>query len=57
MKNGLLAACVAAFAMVAVSAHAQNDAMSKDGTSMSKDAMGHDAMGKTTPSDKMAPSN
>ena len=46
MKNGLLAACVAAFAMVAVSAHAQNDAMSKDGTSMSKDAMGHDAMAK-----------
>jgi len=46
MKNGLLAACVAAFAMVAVSAHAQNDAMSKDGMSMSKDAMGHDAMAK-----------
>jgi len=46
MKKVLIAACVAAFATIATGAHAQNDAMSQPGSSMSKDAMGHDAMAK-----------
>ncbi|VWC91164.1 pentapeptide MXKDX repeat protein [Burkholderia lata] len=46
MKKVLIAACVAAFATIATGAYAQNDAMSQPGSSMSKDAMGHDAMAK-----------
>ncbi|OXI72869.1 hypothetical protein CFB81_05750 [Burkholderia sp. AU28863] len=59
MKNVFLAACVAALATIATGAHAQNDAMSKDGMSMSKDAMGHDAMkkGDAMKKDAMSPSN
>ncbi|KGC59090.1 pentapeptide MXKDX repeat protein [Burkholderia pseudomallei] len=47
MKRNLIAfACVAGFALAAPFAHAQNDAMSKDGMGMSKDAMSGDAMSK-----------
>lgn len=45
MKRNLIAfACVAGFALAAPFAHAQNDAMSKDGMGMSKDAMSKGAM-------------
>ncbi|AJY41268.1 pentapeptide MXKDX repeat protein [Burkholderia humptydooensis] len=47
MKRNLIAfACVAGLAFAAPFAHAQNDAMSKDGMAMSKDAMSKDRMGK-----------
>ncbi|KVH32264.1 hypothetical protein WT01_18500 [Burkholderia cepacia] len=46
MKKALIAACVAAIATLATGAYAQNDTMSQPGSSMSKDAMGHDAMAK-----------
>ncbi|CAJ5049917.1 pentapeptide MXKDX repeat-containing protein [Burkholderia pseudomallei] len=62
MKRNLIAfACVAGFALAAPFAHAQNDAMSKDGMGMSKDAMSKgamsgDAMSKDAmSSDKMSP--